>query len=87
MVMESMNHKIDHPGMFLHTIPQAYALARAVDSPSIKILFDFYHVQIEEGNLLPRGDRSNFGNGGGLEQRSPTRRAGRHRGRSPQLKG
>ena len=25
MVMESMNHKIDHPGMFLHTIPQAYA--------------------------------------------------------------
>lgn len=52
MVMESMNHKTDHPGMFLHTIPQAYALAKAVGSPSIKILFDFYHVQIEEGNLL-----------------------------------
>ena len=30
MVMETMNHKINHPGMFLHTIPQAYALARAV---------------------------------------------------------
>ncbi len=53
MVMESMNHKIDHPGMFLHTIPQAYALAKAVDSPSVKVLFDFYHVQIQEGNLLP----------------------------------
>lgn len=52
MVMESMNHKIDHPGMFLHTIPQAYALAKAVGSPSIKVLFDFYHVQIQEGNLL-----------------------------------
>ena len=52
MVMESMNHKTDHPGMFLHTIPQAYALAKAVASPSIKVLFDFYHVQIEEGNLL-----------------------------------
>lgn len=56
MVMESMNHKIDHPGMFLHTIPQAYALAKAVASPSVKILYDFYHVQIEEGNLLPTLD-------------------------------
>ncbi len=52
MVMESMNHKINHPGMFLRTIPQAYALAKAVGSSSVKILFDFYHVQIEEGNLL-----------------------------------
>lgn len=56
MVMESMNHKINHPGMFLHTIPQAYALARAVGSPSVKVLFDFYHVQIQEGNLLPTLD-------------------------------
>ena len=56
MVMESMNHKIDHPEMFLHTIPQAYALAKAADSPSVKVLFDFYHVQIQEGNLLPTLD-------------------------------
>ena len=56
MVMESMNHKINHPGMFLHTIPQAYALAKAVGSPSVKVLFDFYHVQIQEGNLLPTLD-------------------------------
>lgn len=56
MVMESMNHKTNHPGMFLHTIPQAYALAKAVGSPSVKILFDFYHVQIQEGNILPTLD-------------------------------
>lgn len=56
MVMESMNHKIEHAGMFLHTIPQAYALAKAVGSPSVKVLFDFYHVQIQEGNLLPTLD-------------------------------
>jgi hydroxypyruvate isomerase len=42
--------------MFLHEIPQAYALAKAVNSPSVKILFDFYHVQIEEGNILPTLD-------------------------------
>ncbi len=52
MVMESMNHKVDHPTMFLHTIPQAYALAKAVGRPSVKVLFDFYHVQIQEGHLL-----------------------------------
>jgi hydroxypyruvate isomerase len=56
MVMEPMNHKIDHPGMFLHTVSQAYALAKAVGSPSVKILFDIYHVQIQEGNLLPTMD-------------------------------
>ncbi|MGN6495098.1 MAG: hydroxypyruvate isomerase family protein [Agriterribacter sp.] len=53
MVMETMNHKIDHGGMFLHTIPQVYTLAKMVNRAPIKILYDFYHVQIEEGNLLP----------------------------------
>ncbi|MGM9511716.1 TIM barrel protein [Larkinella sp. GY13] len=56
MVMESMNHKVDHPNMFLHTIPQAYALAKAVGRPSVKVLFDFYHVQVQEGHMLPTLD-------------------------------
>lgn len=56
MVIEPMNHRIDHPGMFLHSVPQAYALCRAVNSPSCKILFDIYHVQIQEGNLIPNLD-------------------------------
>src|SRR5690606_10189079 len=30
MVMETMNHRINHPEMFLHRIPQAYAMAKAV---------------------------------------------------------
>ena len=56
MVMETMNHKINHPGMFLHSIPQAYAMAKGVGSPSLKLLFDFYHVQIQEGNIIPTLD-------------------------------
>jgi len=56
MVMETMNHKINHPDMFLHRIPQAYAMAKAVDSPSVKLLFDVYHVQIQEGNVIPTLD-------------------------------
>lgn len=53
MVMETMNHKKDHGGMFLHTIPQVYTLAKMVNRKPVKVLYDFYHVQIEEGNLLP----------------------------------
>ena len=56
MVMETMNHKINHPGMFLHSLPQSYAMAKAVDSPSVKLLCDVYHVQIQEGNLIPSID-------------------------------
>jgi hydroxypyruvate isomerase len=53
MVIEPMNHKIDHPGMFLHTVSQAYALVKGVNSSYVKILFDIYHVQIQEGNIIP----------------------------------
>ena len=58
MVIEPMNHKIDHPGMFLHTVPQAYAIVKAVGSKHLKILFDIYHVQIQEGNILPTLDEA-----------------------------
>ncbi len=53
MVMEPLNPWRDHPGMFLSKIPQAYELCRAVDSPAVKILFDIYHQQVTEGNLIP----------------------------------
>ncbi len=56
MVLEPLNWWTNHAGMFLHKIPQAYEICRAVDSPSVKILFDVYHQQIEEGNLIPNFD-------------------------------
>lgn len=55
MVMETMN-RWNHSQMFLYNIPQAYNLAKAVDSPSVKILFDVYHVQFQEGNILSMMD-------------------------------
>jgi hydroxypyruvate isomerase len=56
MVLEPLNWFTDHPGVFLHKIPQAYLICRAVGSPSCKILFDIYHQQISEGNLIPNMD-------------------------------
>lgn len=52
MVMEPLNTIVDHPGVFLQTIPQGYAVARGVDSPSVKVLADLYHEQIQAGHLI-----------------------------------
>ncbi|WP_340157627.1 TIM barrel protein [uncultured Maribacter sp.] len=57
MVLEPLNFR-DHPGLFLTDSPQAYEICRAVDSPSCKILFDIYHQQIQEGNLIPNMEAS-----------------------------
>jgi hydroxypyruvate isomerase len=57
MVMEPLNY-MNHPGVFLKTVPQAYTLAKAVNSPSCKILADLYHEQIQNGNLINNIDRS-----------------------------
>ena len=58
MVLEPLNPFRDHPGLFLTKIPQAYLICRAVDSPACKILFDIYHQQITEGNLIPNIERA-----------------------------
>ena len=52
MVMEPLNTHTDHPGVFLQTVSQGYALAKAVRSPSVKVLADLYHEQIQAGNLI-----------------------------------
>jgi hydroxypyruvate isomerase len=57
MVLEPLNFR-DHPGMFLSKIAQGYEVCRAVNSPSCKILFDIYHQQIHEGNIIPNIDRA-----------------------------
>ena len=58
MVLEPLNWHANHGGVFLERSDQAYAICRAVDSPSCKILFDIYHQQITEGNLIPNIDLS-----------------------------
>ncbi|MEO0571382.1 MAG: TIM barrel protein [Bacteroidota bacterium] len=52
MVLEPLNFR-DHPNLFLSESPQAFEICKSVDSPSCKILFDIYHQQIQEGNLIP----------------------------------
>lgn len=56
MVLEPLNNRRDHPNQFLTHTAQAYEICRAVDSPACKILYDLYHQQITEGNLIPNLD-------------------------------
>jgi hydroxypyruvate isomerase len=56
MVMEPLNPWRDHAGMLLTKAAQAHMLCKAVGSPAVKILFDIYHQQISEGNLIPNID-------------------------------
>ena len=58
MVLEPLNWWKNHAGQFLREIPQAYEICRSVNSPSCKILFDIYHQQISEGNLIPNIDKT-----------------------------
>jgi len=58
MVLEPLNWYANHGGVFLQGSPQAYALCKAVNSPACKILFDIYHQQITEGNLIVNIDNS-----------------------------
>lgn len=56
MVLEPLNWHANHGGVFLRHSDHAYALCKAVNSPACKILFDIYHQQISEGNLIPNID-------------------------------
>lgn len=57
MVLEPLNF-YNHPGLFLSDSPQAFELCKLVGSPSCKILFDIYHQQIQEGNLIPNIEKT-----------------------------
>lgn len=57
MVLEPLNFR-DHPGLFLTKAAQAFQVCKSVNSPSCKILFDIYHQQIQEGNLIPNIEKT-----------------------------
>lgn len=47
-----MNILVDHPSYHLITCEDASALIDQIKSPNVKLLFDIYHQQITEGNLI-----------------------------------
>lgn len=53
MMIEPLNTYVNHPGYYLTSSAEAFAIVREVNSPFVKVVFDIYHQQIMEGNILP----------------------------------
>lgn len=52
IVLEPLNTAVDHPGYYLETSEEGYEIVDAVDSPNVRLLYDIYHQQITEGNVI-----------------------------------
>ena len=50
--MELLNSKIDHPGYQCDHTAWGAAVCERVNSPRVKLLFDIYHMQIMEGDVI-----------------------------------
>jgi hydroxypyruvate isomerase len=53
LVLEPLNRR-DMPKYFVSRSDDVVALLQAIDRPNVKLLFDVYHVQIMEGDLIKR---------------------------------
>ena len=53
LLLEPLN-LVDHPGYYLDSTEEAFEIVRAVNNPSLKILYDIYHMQVMEGNIISR---------------------------------
>ena len=52
IVVEPINTLVTRPEFFLPGAREGFELLRRVDSPRVKLLFDIYHVQVTDGDLI-----------------------------------
>lgn len=52
LVLEPLNNLVDHAGYWLKRSQIGFELIRKVNSPNIRLLFDIYHQQVTEGNII-----------------------------------
>lgn len=57
LVLEPLNYKVDHAGYFVVYSEHAGEIIGGVNHPQVKILFDMYHQQISEGNIINHIDQ------------------------------
>jgi hydroxypyruvate isomerase len=53
LILEPLNTIVDHKGYYLNTTEQAVHIINEVGNEQVKVLYDIYHQQITEGNLIP----------------------------------
>jgi hydroxypyruvate isomerase len=50
--LELLNTKVDHPGYACNHTAWGMAVLERVGSPKVKLLYDIYHMQIMEGDVI-----------------------------------
>jgi hydroxypyruvate isomerase len=48
----------ENPRYYLTSVAEGFEIIRAVDHPHVKFLYDFYHEQISEGNLIEKLEKN-----------------------------
>lgn len=52
ITLEPLNILVNHKGYYLYTSEEGFEIIGEVGSPNVKLLYDIYHQQITEGNLI-----------------------------------
>ena len=52
LLIEPLNSLVDHAGYFFDKTDEAVRIIRDIGSPHLKLLYDVYHMQIMQGNIL-----------------------------------
>ncbi len=58
LLLEPLNSLVDHKGCYLDSSAVGFEIIKCVDCPDIKLLYDIYHMQIMEGNLIANISRN-----------------------------
>lgn len=52
LALELLNSRVDHPGYQCDRTTWGLAVIERVASPAVKLLYDIYHMQVMEGNII-----------------------------------
>ena len=53
IMIEPLNTYVNHPGYYLWSSVEGFDIIREVDHPLVKVVYDIYHQQVMEGNIIP----------------------------------
>lgn len=53
IMLEPLNTLVNHPGYYLITAGEGFDIVRQVGHPLVKLVYDIYHQQVTEGNIIP----------------------------------
>jgi len=57
LLLENIDQE-ENPEYYLTSVAEGFEIIRKVDNPHVKFLYDFYHEQISEGNLIEKLEKN-----------------------------